>query len=74
MREFEKQLTNRRKENISMKLIKKQSDKTYKSKSGKECHYYNYYLVTDNNTYIQVKASFPLKDNVKLDMVAEYVK
>ena len=57
-----------------MKLIKIQSDKTYTNKSKKVCHYYNYYLVLDNNKRVQIKASFPLRDNVVLDAVSEYVK
>lgn len=54
-----------------MKLIKKQSKQTYKDKNGKERHYYNYYLVTDNNKSIQVKCAFA-KDIYKLDMISNY--
>lgn len=55
-----------------MKLIKKQGAK-YLDKDGKERHYYNYFLITDNGKSIQIKPSF-YKDTVKLDMVAIYEK
>lgn len=54
-----------------MKLIKKQSKQTYTDKKGKERHYYNYYLVTDNNKSIQIKPAFA-GDLFKLDMIANY--
>jgi len=57
-----------------MKIVKKQSKNTYKNKAGKEVHYYNYFIVSDNGTSIQIKCAFPLKDNVRLDMVAVYEK
>lgn len=55
-----------------MKLIKKQSKQTYvNSKSGKEAHYYNYFLEIDNGKRIQIKASY--KDDVKLlDLLSIY--
>ena len=57
---------------MQFKLIKKQSKKTYKNKAGKEVHYYNYYIVVDNGTSIQIKASFPSKDNARLDCISTY--
>lgn len=54
-----------------MKLIKRQSKQTYTDKNGKERHYYNYYLVTDNDKSIQIKPSFH-KDIYKLDMISSY--
>lgn len=57
-----------------MELIKVKSNKTYKDKKGNEHNYYNYYLVLDNGSRIQIKASFPMKDNAKLDVIAKYVK
>lgn len=55
-----------------MKLIKKQSKQTYvNSKTGKESHYYNYFLEVDNGKRIQIKASY--KDDVKLlDLISTY--
>lgn len=55
-----------------MRIIKKQSAQTYKSKkSGKEAHYYNYFLEFDNGKRIQIKTAFA--DDVKLlDLVSVY--
>ena len=55
-----------------MKIIKKQSKQTYKSKkSGNECHYYNYWLQLDNGKRIQIKCAFT--DDIKvLDTISEY--
>lgn len=54
-----------------MKLVKRQSKKTYKGKDGVERHYYNYYLETDNGKRVAIR---PVNndDFGKLDMVAEY--
>lgn len=46
-----------------MKLVKKQSKQTYKSKSGRDAHYYNYFLVLENGKCIQVKPCF--KEDIK---------
>lgn len=56
----------------SMKLIKKQSKQTYKNpKTGKEGHYYNYFLQLDNGKRIQVKPAF--KDDIKaFDTICEF--
>lgn len=54
-----------------MKLLKKQSKQTYKNDKGKECHYYNYFLVLENGKRIQVKPAFK-QDTRALDCVAEY--
>ena len=54
-----------------MKVLKIRSQKTYTSQSGKECHYYNYYLELDNGNRIQIKASYK-DDYAKLDTIAEY--
>ena len=56
-----------------MKVIKVQSNKTYKSKDGKkELHYYNFYLECDNGKRIAIRCVN--KEDVKrLDMVSEYV-
>ena len=56
-----------------MKVIKKQSEKTYINKANKEVHYYNYYLVLDNGKRVQIKSSFP-KDNALLEAVCTYEK
>lgn len=56
-----------------MKIVKKKSDATYKGKDGKERHYVNFYLVDDNNHYIQIKPAFK-EDIVRLDMVSIYEK
>lgn len=57
-----------------MKVIKKQSDKTYVNvKTKKECHYYNYYLVLDNGKRVQIRCAFP-KDNALLEAVCTYEK
>lgn len=55
-----------------MRIVKKQSAQTYKSKkSGKDAHFYNYYLEFDNGKRIQVKCAF--KDDVKLlDLISVY--
>lgn len=55
-----------------MKLVKKQSKQTYvSSKDGKEHHYYNYYLETDDNKRVQIKCVY--KDDVKiLDFLSIY--
>lgn len=57
---------------LSMELIKKQSKATYKStRSGKECHYYNYFLQFDNGKRVQITVRF--KEDLRvLDMVAKY--
>lgn len=55
-----------------MKVIKKQSKNTYKNKEGKEVHYYNYYLITDNGKEIAIKCTYS-EDYKRLDMVAVYV-
>lgn len=54
-----------------MKVVKKQSKKTYKAKDGKERHYYNYFLQLENGKRIQIKCSFD-KDYIALDTVCEY--
>lgn len=55
-----------------MKIVKRQSKGTYKSKvNGKEYHYYNYYLELENGKRIQVKCAFD-KDYVALDTVCVY--
>lgn len=55
-----------------MRFIKKKSKQTYtSSKSGKECHYYNYFIESDNGKRIQIKAAY--QDDMKLlDMIAVY--
>ena len=55
-----------------MRIIKKQSAQTYKSKkSGKDAHFYNYFLEFENGKRIQIKTAF--KDDVKLlDLVSVY--
>ena len=59
---------------MNIKLVKKQSKNTYKNSKGKEVHYYNYFLVLENGTAIQIKCAFPKKDNSRLDVVATYEK
>lgn len=54
-----------------MKLLKKQSKQTYKNKNGKEVHFYNYYIESDNGKRIQIKCAFK-EQSVLLDMIAEY--
>lgn len=56
-----------------MKVLKVKSSKTYTSKSGSECHYYNYYLILDNNSSIQIKCAYQ-DGYAKLDAIAEYKK
>lgn len=57
-----------------MKLIKKQSKQTYKNeKTGKEKHFYNYWLQFDNGKRIQIKCVFD-KDRSLLDFGSEYEK
>lgn len=55
-----------------MKIIKKQSKQTFKStKTGKEKHFYNYFLQFDNGKRVQIKCAF--KDDLQLlDFAAEY--
>lgn len=55
-----------------MELIKRQSKATYTStKSGKECHYYNYFLQLDNGKRVQIVARF--KEDVRVfDTIAKY--
>lgn len=55
-----------------MRLIKKQSKQTYVSdKTGKERHFYNFFIEADNGKRIQIKTVFA--DDVKaLDMLAVY--
>lgn len=56
---------------FNCKVIKRQSKGTYTNKEGKEVHYYNYYLQTENGKRIQIDAHF--KDDVKkLDFIAEF--
>lgn len=56
-----------------MKVIKVQSNKTYKSKDGKkEFHYYNFYLECDNGKRIAIRC-VNNEDVKRLDMVSEYV-
>lgn len=57
-----------------LKLIKKQSKKTYKNNKGEEKHYYNFFLRTDEGKEIAIRACFPDKDNHVLDFLSEYVK
>lgn len=54
----------------NMRLIKRQSKATYVSKrSGKECHYYNYFIEFDNKKRVQINANF--KEDVRvLDVMA----
>lgn len=54
-----------------MKLIKKQSKGMYKNKEGKEVHYYNFFLETENKKRIQIKPAFKA-DARALDVLAEY--
>lgn len=53
---------------LDVRVIKKQSAQTYKNKNGKECHYYNYFLVTSTEKYIQIRCSYDEYD--RLDMIA----
>ena len=39
----------------TMKVVKKQSPKTYQDKNKKEHHYYNYFLQCDNGKRILIK-------------------
>ena len=54
-----------------MKVVKKQSPKTYQDKNKKEHHYYNYFLQCDNGKRILIK---PVNkdDYSRLDMISEY--
>lgn len=54
-----------------IKIIKRQSKKTYKNDKGKERHFYNYFIQLENGKRIQVKAAFD-KDYVVLDAICEY--
>lgn len=56
------------------KIIKRQSKQTYKSKKdNKERHFYNFYLITENNKSIQIKV--PNEEDLRvLDCISEYVK
>lgn len=54
-----------------MKLVKKQSKKTYLNKDKKEVHYYNFFIETDNKKRIQIKPAFE-QDARALDVLAEY--
>lgn len=56
-----------------MKVLKVQSTKTYKSKEGKELHYYNFYLECDNGKRIAIRC-VNTDDIKRLDMVSEYVR
>lgn len=47
-----------------MKLIKKQSKKTYKNKEGKEVHYYNFILCDDDGREIYIKPCFDKDYNI----------
>lgn len=55
-----------------MRLIKRQSKGTYVSKkSGKKCHYYNYFIEFDNKKRVQINANF--KEDVRvLDVMAVF--
>ena len=54
-----------------MKVIKKQSPKTYKNKEGKEVHYYNFILTDDEGREIYIKPCFD-KDYAILNFLSEY--
>lgn len=55
-----------------MRVVKRQSTKTYKdNKSQKERHYYNYYLECDNGKRVLIRP-VNTDDYSRLDMVAEY--
>lgn len=54
-----------------VRLLKKQSKQTYKNKNGKEVHFYNYYLESDNGKRIQIKCAFKEQTQL-LDMIADY--
>lgn len=57
-----------------MTLIKKQSKKTYKSeKTGKDVHYYNFFLELDNGKRVQIKPAFN-QDTRTLDAIAKLEK
>lgn len=55
-----------------MKIIKKMSKQVYKStKTGKDCHFYNYFLQLDNGKRIQIKCAF--KDDIRaLETICEF--
>lgn len=53
-------------------LFKKQSKETYTSKSGTQCHYYNYSIGFDLTKTIQIRCAYA-DDYDRLDMVCEYV-
>lgn len=56
------------------RLIKRQSKQTFKSKKdGKEKHYYNFYMITDNKKSIQIKC-YNNEDVRILDALSDYVK
>ena len=54
-----------------MRLVKRQGKAFTDNKSGKEKHFYNYYLETDNGKRVLIK---PVNndDYARLDMLAEY--
>lgn len=56
-----------------MQVIKVQSKKTYKTKDGKELHYYNFYLECDNGKRIAIRC-VNADDVKRLDMVSTYVR
>lgn len=57
-----------------MQLIKRKSSKIYvNSETKKECHYYNYYLETDNGKRVLIKP-VKVEDFARLDMVAKLEK
>lgn len=55
---------------IDFALVKKQSKDTYKNKSGKDCHFYNYYLKNQNGRLLQIRCCYD--DYDKLDLLAVY--
>ena len=52
-----------------MRLIKKQSKKTYQGKDKKDYHYDNYYLELDNGKRVAIR-TFKVEDLKTLDAVA----
>lgn len=57
-----------------VQIIKRQSKQKYvNKKTGKEGHYYNYFVQAENGKRIQIKCAF--NDDVKaLDMIATFEK
>ena len=54
-----------------MRVIKRQSKKTYQGKDKKDYHYINYFLELDNGKRVAIR-TFKVADLATLDAVANY--